>query len=258
MCLIAFAWRSHPRYDLILIANRDEFHARPATQAHFWQEAPGLFAGCDLKAGGAWCGVSRDGRFAAVTNVREPPLGDGAPRSRGALVRDYLIQPQDAREYVESAATDKKQFDGFNLFVADAQDLFYLSNRSPEPIQGVSPGIHAMSNGVFGDEWPKTRRAAQGLQAAIGENEVDADALLTLLADRTPAADDRLPDTGVGAELERFLSPIFIEGEHYGTRCSTVILREPEADSLYFVERSFEPGGEPSGEVREHIAIRSA
>lgn len=237
MCLIALAWRVHPVHDLILAANRDEFHNRPAQAAHAWPDAPGVFAGRDQQAGGAWCGVGRGGRFAAVTNVREPdpPAGDKA--SRGSLVAGYLSGDQTAREYCEAIHAERHAYGGFNLLVGDQEDLFYLSNRDDRGIIGIPPGIHALSNGVWGDVWPKTERAETGLRTAIAEPEVDPGALLDLLSDDTPA-EQSLPDTGLDRTLERFLSPIFVCGARYGTRASTVILREMD-DGLRMVEQGF-------------------
>lgn len=250
MCLIAFAWRTHPVYDLVFAANRDEFHQRPTEPAHAWPDASGVFAGRDRKAGGAWCGIGRDGRFAAVTNVREPDPPVAGQASRGALVADYLAGDDDARGYCESVYAQRHEYGGFNLLVGDGEDLFYLSNRDDRGILGVPPGIHALSNGVWGDVWPKTRRAEAGLRSAIAEPDVDPEALLELLADDTPADGD-LPDTGVGETLERFLSPIFVRGGTYGTRASTVILRGVDGD-LRLLEQRFEADGVPGGRVDQH------
>lgn len=256
MCLIAFAWRAHPRYDLIVAANRDEFHGRPATAAHAWPDARGVFAGRDRSAGGAWCGVSRDGRFAAVTNVREPDPRQPEQRSRGALVADYLAGGLDARGYCESVWPDRNEFGAFNLLVADRAGLFYMGNRDERGILEVPPGIQAISNGVLGDVWPKTRRAESALRDIVAAERPGPEALLTLLADETPASREDLPDTGVGTEMERLLSPIFIRGKHYGTRAATAILRD--AGAWRFVERGFGPGGAFLHEVDETLALDGA
>jgi len=240
MCLIAFAWRVHPQYDLIFAANRDEFHHRETREAHHWPEAPAAFGGRDLEAGGAWCAADANGRFAAVTNVREPSMPEAGKRSRGQLVYDYLVSDASARDYCEYVRAHLQAYGAFNLLVGDRSDLFYIGNRDERGVLGVPPGIHALSNGVLGDVWPKTRRAEKGLQQAIGEPEVDSQALLALLADDTPAEDDAwLPDTGVGLQMERFLSPIFVQSPRYGTRASTVILREPDGP-VHFVERGYD------------------
>lgn len=239
MCLIAFAWRLHPDYDLVLAANRDEFHARPTEVAHAWPDVPQIFAGRDAQAGGAWCAVSPDGRFAAVTNYRDMQPPNKALRSRGWLARNYLAGNQSAREFCTELYPERKQYGGFNLLVGDAQDLFYLSNRGDRGVEGVPPGVHALSNGALGDEWPKTRRAGQALSLAIGGAQVDTESLFALLTDDQPATLEELPDTGVGVSMEHLLSPVFVRSEQYGTRASTVILRANNGN-LRFLERSFD------------------
>lgn len=247
MCLIAFAWRTHPAYDLILAANRDEFHQRPTDPAHVWTDAPGVFAGRDRQAGGAWCGLGPGGRFAAVTNVREPDPPADDKRSRGALVADYLSGTEDARRYGERIHAERHAYSGFNLLIGDRDDLFYLSNRDDRGMLGVPPGLHALSNGVWGDVWPKTQRAQQGLRSAIADADVDPGDLLDLFADETPA-EQPLPDTGLGETMERFLSPIFVRGSTYGTRASSVILRGVDG-SLRMLEQSFGANGERAGRI---------
>ena len=248
MCLITFAWRAHPRYDLIVAANRDEFFDRPAEAAHAWPDAPQIFAGRDQRAGGAWCGVDTRGRFAAVTNYRDMHAPDPEQRSRGELVSGFLRAPAAARDYCIDVQGRQSAYGGFNLLVADAEDFYYLGNRDRRGVHGVPPGLHALSNGVLGDSWPKTERARHGLAQAIGDDEVDTQALFDLLADDRPAADDALPDTGVGARMERLLSPIFVRSPHYGTRASSVILRGVDG-SLRFIERSFDASATCTSQV---------
>lgn len=256
MCLIAFAWRAHPRYDLVVAANRDEFHARPAEAAHAWPDAPDVFAGRDRSAGGSWCGVDRAGRFAAVTNVREPDPPRAGQRSRGALVADYLSGERGARAYCEAVWPEKDEFGSFNLLVGDRAGLFCFGNRDERGILPVAPGVYAISNGLFGDVWPKTRRARAALRETLARDRIEPDALLALLADETPAAEDELPDTGMGGTLERQLSPIFIRGRQYGTRAATAILRG--AGELRFVERGFGPDGVPTHTVDETLELAAA
>ncbi|MDN5862007.1 MAG: NRDE family protein [Salinisphaera sp.] len=248
MCLIAFAWRSHPAWELVVAANRDEFHGRATEPAAYWADAPSVYAGRDLEAGGSWCGVDRHGRFAAVTNVREPATPEPGACSRGALVADYLRGALSAREYCTGLWPQRGAYGGFNLLVGDGEDLFCLGNRDDRGVLGIPPGIHALSNGILGDDWPKTERAQRGLRAALSGPEVDVDVLLAMLADETPAAAGQLPDTGVGSELELALSPVFIRGQSYGTRASTVILRGADG-GLRMVERGYGPGGRISHEI---------
>jgi len=256
MCLIAFAWRAHPDYDLVLAANRDEFHTRETEAAHAWPDYPQIFAGRDAVAGGAWCGVNPDGRFAAVTNYRDmlPPQSD--LKSRGWLVRDYLAGTQNARDYCEALDADKNAYGGFNLLVGDAEDFFYLGNRgtaNTRGVLGVPPGVHALSNGVLGDEWPKTQRASHALGLAIGPAQIETEALFHLLEDDQTAVPEQLPNTGVGLAMEEMLSPVFVRSPQYGTRASTVILRGSNG-GLYFKERAFDSQGKPIHEVEQEWA----
>ncbi len=250
MCLIAFAWRAHPDYDLVLAANRDEFHARATQAAHAWPDHPQIYAGRDGVAGGAWCGVTPDGRFAAVTNFRDMQAPQEDKKSRGWLVRDYLAGALSAREYCVALDAAKQEYGGFNLLVGDKEDMFYLGNRDARGILGVPPGVHAISNGVLGDEWPKTRRASQGLSQAIGPADIDAEALFRLLEDDEPAGAEQLPDTGVGQALEKMLSPVFVRSPQYGTRASTLILRANNG-GLRFLERAFDAQANQIHEVEQ-------
>lgn len=253
MCLIAVAWQHHPRYALALIANRDEFHGRPTAPAGVDPEARGVYGGRDLQAGGSWLQVSTRGRLAAVTNVRAGRNPETAPRSRGALVRDFVRGENDAAAYAARLAPVAPEHGRYNLLTWDERALVFATNYPQAGSRPVSPGIHAMSNGAFDAPWPKSGHATRALRAWLDSpasaREIDAAALEPLfaaLADTTPAPDAALPDTGVGLEMERWLSPPFVRGERYGTRCSTVVL--VEAERMLFAERRFGPDGVPQGE----------
>jgi uncharacterized protein with NRDE domain len=242
MCVIYLAFRSHPRYRLVVAANRDEFHERPTGAMGEWDEEPGLVAGRDLRRGGTWMGVHARGRFAALTNFRETlPAKPGAP-SRGRLVASYLVDGEDPVLWLESLAARAHSYDGFSLFLSDFESLAHFSNRGGG-VSLLDPGVHAISNGRLGDLWPKVVRGRERFAARVSGSAPDLVApLLEILADATAAQDDALPQTGVGIERERALSPIFIRGEDYGTRSSSVILVDEEGGGL-FVERSFAAGG---------------
>ncbi len=251
MCLIAFSWRAHPRWPLALIANRDEYHARPSAAAAFHDDAPGVYGGRDLEAGGSWLLASTRGRLAAVTNVR-----DGSPqaalRSRGELVAAFARERSPAPVYLESLASRAGDYGRFNLLLWDGAGLWLATNHPRFSMSEVAPGRHAMSNGPFDAPWPKASRAVAGLSAWLDSaaslvEAPDPAPLFAALADTRPAPDQALPDTGIGLELERRLSPPFILGRDYGTRCSTVVL--VGADSIRFVERRFGPDGAPRGET---------
>lgn len=241
MCLIALAWRAHPRYPLIVVANRDEFHDRPAAPLAEWPDAPGLYGGRDLRAGGAWLALSGGGRLAAVTNVREPQPAPAGLRSRGALATGFLQGAASAPEAAQGLMDEAGRFGAFNLLLSDGQTLSYASNR-PEPRwQPVAPGVHAISNAGLNTPWPKTLRLRAALQAWLDEGREEVEPLFTALADDRAPADAELPDTGVGLDLERLLAPPFIRSARYGTRASSVVLLGPEG--WRFEERRFGPDG---------------
>ncbi len=235
MCLILFAYKAHPEYPLIVAANRDEYYARPTAAADFWDDDSGILGGRDLEKGGTWLGITRRGRFAAVTNYREPHLHKENTNSRGLLVSDYLRGQESATTYVERISRKADHYSGFNLVVGDWQHLTYCSNRTREaPL--LEPGIYGISNGLLDTPWPKVARGKETLQAAINQSTVKPEALLNLLVDDTQATDDALPETGVGLVMERLFSPIFITSPAYGTRSSTVVLVN-QAQRVTFIER---------------------
>ncbi|WP_263786295.1 NRDE family protein [Salinibacter grassmerensis] len=241
MCLILFANDVHPEYPLIFAGNRDEFYDRPTAPAAFWDDAPHVLAGRDRKAGGTWLGITRRGHWATVTNVRdERPHREDAP-SRGRLVADYLRDEPAPDAYLEDVEAEADQYNGFNLLVGTAESTFYYSNRdgTPRPVQS---GIHGMSNAQLDDPWPKVERGTSRLDTLCNEDEPSVEAFFDVLDDRRPAPDENLPQTGVGRETERMLSPPFIDGdEAYGTRASTVFLVH-RSGHVTFAERSFDGG----------------
>jgi len=242
MCLIAFALDVHPLYRLILAGNRDEFHARPTIPLARWNDVPDVLAGRDLEAGGTWMGVSTRGRACVVTNVREP-LRPGDFASRGLLASDYLRTTRSAEESANALLATAERYRPFNLLLFDQHDARFVSNRPQPNTLVITPGIHGLSNATLDTPWPKTRRLKQALRDWISKPRADfehedfAD-LFAVLADETLAADAELPNTGVGIEIERRLSPAFIRGAHYGTRaCSVVAITHGGA--AVFIERRF-------------------
>jgi uncharacterized protein with NRDE domain len=231
MCLIVLAYKVHPRFPLILAANRDEFLDRPALPAHFWNEAPHLLAGRDLRAGGTWLGITTAGRFAAITNHRDMRRDIREGPSRGALVRMALEQGV--------GHVDTSVFPWHNLLYGEVDDLHYHNNIDGihEPLP---PGIHGLSNHLLNSSWPKVMRARGTMAGLIREGTPTVEDLLQLLLNDRPAPDEDLPDTGVGGEWERLLSPIFIAAPGYGTRCSTILMVGHDGEVL-FEEYSHHP-----------------
>ena len=262
MCLIAFAWRNHTRYPVVLLANRDELHARPAAAAGTDPDAPEVYGGRDLAEGGSWLQVSTRKRFAAVTNVRTGPNREKKPRSRGWLVRDFVRGDGGALEFAAAQEQAAREHGPYNLLLWDGNVLAFASNHPRPNRQAVSPGLHAMSNGAFDAPWPKSGHATRALAAWLGSAQsssepMTAAALVPLfdaLADTTVAPDSLLPDTGVGGTLERALSPPFVSDERYGTRCSSVVLVGP--DRFIFSERRFGPKARPAGESFAALPFR--
>ena len=240
MCLILVAWRTHPDYPCIIAANRDESFARASAPAHWWTEAPHILAGRDLAAGGTWLGITRAGRFAALTNFRRPGTLRSDARSRGLLVADMLNFPGSVEEGLERLQRDGGRYNGFNLMFSDGRDLGVY-----ESVSGVAhrlgPGIYGLSNHLLDTPWPKVQTAKARLQAALGGIE-DPAAVLALLRDDRPANDADLPRTGVNLEWERLLSSAFVRGIEYGTRASTLI-RVHRAGSALFDEWSWDSTG---------------
>ena len=239
MCLIVVGWRVHPDFPLVVAANRDEFHARPTAVANFWANAPEVIAGRDLEAGGTWLGITRSGRFAAVTNVREPGAAKGI-HSRGRLTQAFLEGRQSAADHV--GRIEMGNYSGFNLLVGDGQSLWYCSNRGAKPLE-LSPGVYGLSNHLLDSPWPKLLTARQGFAQAMTRLP-DREPLFGILADDEIVPDTELPDTGIPLDWERRLSAIFVRAEGYGTRASTVVVQSADG-SISFEERSFGPGGAP-------------
>ena len=243
MCLIVFAWRPEHPLPLLLAGNRDEFHARPSLPLGEWPETPGLLAGRDLQAGGTWLGIDAAGRFAALTNIRDPGQAEGA-RSRGELVSGYLQGTLSPADYLRQI--QHEQYSGFNLLLGDRQQLYHFNSHEGEP-RRLPAGVYGLSNASLNTPWPKLQRTREALRQCLDRPEPDA--LLALLADRARAADEELPQTGVTLEVERLLSSAFIVSPGYGTRASTALVLQADG-GWQIIERSFGPDGEPVGEVR--------
>ena len=243
MCLIFIAWKVRVDYPLVVAANRDEFYARPTAPAEFWQDSPDLLAGRDLEGGGTWLGISRDGRFAALTNYRKGAARMQNAPTRGRLVSDFLLSDSKPADYMLSLEQRAAAYNGFNLLAADGESLYWYSNHGGAPLE-LRRGVHAVSNDLLDSPWPKVVRGKSRFERLLAEQEIDRSAIFDLLMDRELAADASLPDTGIGLERERALSPIFITAGDYGTRSSTVVLIGSDGD-VEFEERSHDPGHDP-------------
>ncbi len=257
MCTLLFALEAHPDYPFVLAANRDEFHAREAEALHWWEPERRLLAGRDRERGGIWLGVARDGGLAAVTNVREKRPPQPNDLSRGAPPREFLNRRAECGLFLDQLSEEAERFPGCNLLLGRKGEFWWFSNRLPMThsrpqaiYQKLSAGVYGLSNGSLNEDWPKVRRGREQLRALLQDGQPEAEALFHLLADESKGEPSELPDTGVGAELEHFLSSLFIRGESYGTRCSTVILRDRKGQ-WSVEERRFLADGLADGASRE-------
>ena len=253
MCLALIALDAHPAYAVVIAANRDEHHARPAAPASWWDE--GWIAGRDLSAGGTWLAVTRAGRYALVTNVREPGSRDRQAPSRGALVTRVVDEASSPPSSVAGVVSAGAAYNGFNLVAGDLASACWGSNRV-DGVRALAAGIHGISNAALDTPWPKVTRSKAAFAAWCAGDARDVEGLFAVLGDRRQADDALLPSTGVPIEWERRLSPPFIVGPEigYGTRCSTIVMLGRDG-AARFVKRTFDPAGNPVGEVDLDFAL---
>lgn len=241
MCLINLHFHDHPNYKLIIAANRDEFYKRPTAPAGFWEDHSNILAGRDLVGMGTWLGMTTSGRIAALTNYRDPNDGQADKKSRGLIVRNFLESSMPADEFFTGLQQEKDLYAGFNLIAGTPEQLFYYNNIQDD-ISFVSKGTHGLSNAFLNTPWPKVTKGKERLAAYIRQNSaIEPDPLFDIIADAEEAPDEYLPDTGVGLELERKLSSMFIQTPGYGTRSSTVLLID-QNNHVTFVERTYNNG----------------
>jgi len=246
MCLVVFAWKVHPEYRLVLAANRDEFHKRPARELHWWPDYPGLLAGRDLQAGGSWLAVSKAGRFATVTNYREQPGQRRGLRSRGEIVSNFVSSNAPLESFVSSLEGD--DYAGFSLLAADREELWYVSNRGDAALR-LSPGVYGLSNATLDTPWTKLVRSRDALRALVNADAIDETALFRMMADRTPAANTDVEAGSLPFALARTLTAPHIVSAEYGTRCCTT-LTWSQAEVISVSERRFDAAGNSSGDSR--------
>jgi uncharacterized protein with NRDE domain len=255
MCLVLFSFQPGSDFPLVVAANRDEFYARPAMSAHYWEDAPQIFGGRDLSAGGTWLGVTTSGRFATVTNFAEESDGPEPPLSRGALVGDFLTGAASAHEFPHQI--HGLDYRGFNLLTYDGNALTYTSNRGFT--EDLAPGTYGLANAELGASWPKVVSGTRSLEAAASKNPgPDIEHLIHLLHDDSQPDDRDLPKRGRPIELERRVAPRFIRGEEYGTRASTAVIFDARNRVIRFVEQLYLTGGQPAGRTEEWIPLAAA
>ncbi len=257
MCLILIAYRASSRYPLVIAANRDEAYARPALPAERWTDAPGVYGGRDMEAGGGWLAISVAGRYAALTNFREGGRRDSSLQTRGALVADYVRGEAAPLAYLEQVHQRRTAYNGFSMLAGDADDLYFYSNRG-NGVRKVAPGVHGLSNHLLDEPWPKVVNGCEYLRAWLGlEEERVAARLYEYLGDRSTAPDHLLPATGMELQRERELSATFIAAERYGTRASSVVIVRADGET-YFGERAYGPYGQPLYAKELRFSVTSA
>lgn len=256
MCLILIAINVHPLYSLIIASNRDEFYDRSSEPAGFWANSPTLLAGRDLRAGGTWLGITTDGKFATITNFRDPSSHkDNAP-SRGKLVTAYLEGHETPEQYTRNLGKSADDYNGFNLVLGDHRGLFYYSNRG-EKVHSLSHGIFGLSNHLLDTSWPKLDRGkAKFKQVILRDKKLVPENLFHILQDGTLPDDKSLPDTGVGLEKERMLAPVFIKSPDYGTRSTTLIFID-KFGQVTFIERTHNTKNDLHSDVKFEFKVTS-
>ena len=254
MCLILLAWQAHADYPAVIAANRDEFFNRPTEPAHFWKQHPAVLAGRDLRAAGTWMGIHRNGRFAALTNFREPERQRVDAPSRGKLVSNFLVGDQSPQDYWLELSENAHSYNGFNLICGNLRDtLWHFSNRDRPGARKLDPGIYGLSNDLLDTPWPKVAKGKSDLGNSLHSLPTDAQ-LFGLLRDESVHDDAQLPRTGVSLEWERLLSAAFVRSPDYGTRSSTIVLLD-HVGTVCFDEQSFVVGAEMAGRSRFRFAL---
>ena len=246
MCLLTFAWKTHPQYKLIFASNRDEFYQRNTAPAQYWDNAPNVLAGKDLEAGGTWMGINKNGRFTALTNYRDLENIKSQAPSRGQLTLDYLQGSEAPQAYLEDIFSNIDAYNGFNLLAGTPEDIYYLSNYEHK-IRKLEPGIYGLSNALLDSDWFKVNRLKTKFTEVIQQADFSTQTLLDTLYDTTKPNDDQVQQTGLPMDRERMLSSMFIESPNYGT-CSSAIVLMDYNHQVSFVERVYNTG---NGAVKE-------
>ncbi len=253
MCLILFGYKVSKKYPLVLAANRDEFYQRPTAPMHLWKNTPGILAGKDLEQGGTWFGVHKNGTFAALTNYRDPASIRSEAPSRGEIIINFLESNKPTETHFARLKKKKNPYNGFNLLFGNKEDLFWFSNLN-DTIEKIAPGIHGLSNQFLDTPWPKVESGKKALQDIIC-GTITSESLFAMLADQSVPDDDQLPQTGVGLEWERMLSPLFIQSDTYGTRSSTAMLMDQNG-TIEITERTYDPQNKRT--YKDHRVIISS
>jgi len=256
MCLLLLALDCHPKYKLVLAANRDENYERPTAQAGYWHGEAELLAGRDLRSGGTWLGITKDGRVSAITNYQgSVPEKSEAP-SRGLLVKNFLVSQMHPIQYVRLLEKGAKEYNGFNLIIGQGDEFYWYSN-SGNDLLNLRSGIYGLSNHLLDSPWPKVTRGKNAIGLILRENkDLDLEMLFELLRDRSLPADESVSNTAISQERESMLSPIFVTSPSYGTRSSTIVLIDRN-DYVTFIEKTFYPRSDNVSTVEYEFRVKS-
>ena len=258
MCILFIAVNQHPKFPLIIAANRDEFHQRPTTNSRYWEDQPAILAGKDELAGGTWMGINRDGSLSALTNIRAPGREVENAITRGELVMNYLNgKTKQRKKYAEVLSESRHKYNGYNLLFGDLNKL-YVYNNFDDALVPLEDGVYGLSNASLNSPWPKIATGRDALARYCQHaNVLDTEHLFELLKNNAPADDAALPKTGVPIEWERRLSSIFIQSDDYGTRSSTVLLVDHDKH-VTWEERTFNPQAEQESVQHFEFDIKSS
>lgn len=255
MCLILFSWKQKPGYKLILAANRDEFYKRPTSEAGYWDDLPEVLAGRDLEAGGTWMGITKSGRFAAITNYRDPRIKKENAPSRGHLTADYLKGSASPENYLKGIRENGASYYGFNLLIGNTDELWYYNNINHE-IREITEGSYGLSNSLLDTSWPKVDLGKKVFGTVTNEPDIKDEMLFDALGNRKKAEDYDLPSTGVPYEWEKAISSMFIETETYGT-CSSTIMTIDNENRIRFIEKNYPVGNRVKGVKQFEFRVSS-
>jgi uncharacterized protein with NRDE domain len=239
MCTLFLSYKSHSKYKLILLHNRDEFYNRPSVPLHWWDDIPTILAGRDLQRQGTWLGVSNQGKIAAITNYREMEDVTLKTTSRGDLVKDFLAQEADIQDFTSYLKDNGSEFSGFNLLYGTVDNLFYFTNKA-EMTRTLLPGNYGLSNAFLDTPWTKVRSGKNVFERLVSLPQFDSEAAFEIMLSTERSPDNELPDTGFGIDNERFLSSRFIESSFYGTMTTSLVLVDHE-NNVSFEERTHVP-----------------
>lgn len=256
MCLILFTLNEHPKYKLILTANRDEFYNRPSLSADFWTDNTSILGGKDVKSGGTWLGINKNGRFIAITNFRDLRKENKNALSRGDISKDFLNGDLSVSQFIDQLSENRNKYNGFNLLLSDnAFESFYHYSNITNRLEQITKGYHGLSNHLLDTAWPKVESAMHHLQIITKSKEFEINELIEMLTDDQEAPEKLLPSTGISLELERKLSPVFISMKDYGTRCSTAILVTKQ-NELVFLEVTYDNKKQILAEKQFNLSLK--